>query len=378
MKVLILGSKEYPMGTNKGDDPLPSGGIEIYTTELVPRLEREKIKPIVITRKFKAAPSFEKKGDIQIYRVPWIKGFYFRNISFNFAAFLKALSLDFDIILSNGLFANLFGVILGRIRKRPVITVAHGTAFVQPQYKSPLQSIMKKIESKVYFWSDCVVSLANNTKENFMKFFGKLPKCWKVIPLGIEIASYQNANGEKIKKEFGLENSIVITFTGRLLKVKGIEYLIKAAKKLEGDFRILIVGTGNMREELERLSKELGLEDRIIFTGFRKDIPDILAASDIYVLPSLSEGLSISVLEAKARGLACVVTDIGLPVKDGENALVVLPEDADSLSMALQKMIDERELRQKLSENSKKDAKKNFSWEKIVRQYIELFEKYEN
>jgi hypothetical protein len=85
------------MGTNQGDDPQPSGGIEIYIDTLVKKLVNDaSLDFLIITRKFRETKAYEETNNSEIYRVPWMRGFFLRNISFNFNGFLKALTLDFE------------------------------------------------------------------------------------------------------------------------------------------------------------------------------------------------------------------------------------------------------------------------------------------
>ena len=116
MRLLILGSKEYPLGTS--DDKLKSGGMEVYTQNFVEYAKERFKEIIIITRKFKNTESFEKKDNVVIHRVRWISGFYLRNPTFNFFSFLKALKLEYEIILAHGIVANLFGIFLSIIKNR--------------------------------------------------------------------------------------------------------------------------------------------------------------------------------------------------------------------------------------------------------------------
>jgi glycosyltransferase involved in cell wall biosynthesis len=133
------------------------------------------------------------------------------------------------------------------------------------------------------------------------------------------------------------------------------------------------VGDGPEREKLQNMVKEHGLKGKVIFTGWRSDIPAILAASDIFVLPSYSEGLPIALLEAMAAGKACVVTDIGLPVNSGENALVVPAGDPESLARAVETLLIDEKLREKLGRNAREEVKRTYSWEKAVDGYMRIF-----
>jgi hypothetical protein len=182
MKILILGSKEYPMGTNQGDDPQPSGGIEIYVDTLVKRLVNNKsLDFLIITRKFRETKAYEKTDNAEIYRVSWLRGFYLRNISFNFNGFLKALPLDFDLIFSQDIFATLFGVILSRIKRRPLIAVVHGIASNQPQYNPLLRQLLRGLEIFTFKRANLIISLSEKPKEKLENHLQ--PKVdWKVLP----------------------------------------------------------------------------------------------------------------------------------------------------------------------------------------------------
>jgi len=371
MKVLILGSKEYPLGTS--DDPIKSGGIEVYTQHLVDYLKK-KIDIIIITRKFKNTKSYEKIDNIEIYRVPWIKGFYFRNPSFNFMAFLRALFLKFDIILSQGPIATFFAILISKIKRKKVIAIPSGIAFKQPQYKGFIKKILYFIEKWVYIRANMVVFLSNAEKNQIKIKLGFIPKNHTIIPTGVVIKKVKKEDIEKIKKEFNL-NGVIITFVGRLIAVKGVDLLIKAVKDIKHKINVLIVGDGPERENLENMIKNLGLNRKVIFAGWRTDIPAILRATDIFVLPSYSEGLPIALLEAMAAGKACVVTDIGLPVKNGENAIVIKPGNVAELKEALEYLIENKELREKLGKNAKNEASK-FSWNKAAKKYYILLKNF--
>lgn len=371
MKVLVLGSKEYPLGTS--DDALPSGGIEVYVENFARHLSKNQ-EIIIITRHFKGAEKHERKDAVQIYRVPWLRGFFFRNISFNFAAFLKALRLEFDMIHANGPVATFFGIVISALKNKPLVAVPHGLALEQPQYGAAIRWFFSALEKFVYSRADCVVFLSEQEKDEFKRKLGFIPKVCEIIPTGIEIGKYEMAQAQRIKEEFGLKDELVITFVGRLIAVKGVEYLIEAITKLEkNNFRVLIVGDGPERQALEIKVRESGMKEKIIFTGQRSDVPEILAASDIFVLPSVSEGLPMALLEAMASACACVVTDIGLAAKQEETALVVPPRDSEALAEAIERLMSSEELRERLGGSARNEAAERYSWDKAVEKYAEIF-----
>jgi len=264
--------------------------------------------------------------------------------------------------------------LLSIIKRKKVLACPAGVAYVQPQYRKIVKRFLFIFEKITYRCVDAVVFLSEVEKEQFKKKLGYLPKHHFIIPPGIEIPKIFKKEVEKIKKELGINDKINITFVGRLIGVKGVEILISALKDLKKDFKVIIVGDGPDRKKLENLVKEYNLENRVIFTGWRNDVPAILAASDIFVLPSYSEGLPIALLEAMAAGKACVVTDIGLPVENRKDALVVKAGDAEELRKALEELIENEELRKKLGEEAKKKAMREFSWDRAAEIYLKLFE----
>jgi len=369
MRVLILGSKEYPMGT--GDDPIKSGGIEVYTQHLV-RYLRGKVELVVITRKFGGTPSFEVLDGVEVYRVPWLRGFYLRNPTFNLMSFFRALTLDYDIVLSQGPVATLLGAMLSRLRGKRLVARPAGVAYTQPQYPPVLRRVLYHLERQAYRRADAVVFLSDAERCQFERKLGYLPERWRVIPTGVEAVEVSRDEVQELRRELG-GGGALITFVGRLVGVKGVDLLISAVKDLEGDFKVLIVGDGPDRKKLESLAEGHGLRDRVVFTGWRSDVQAILAASDIFVLPSYSEGLPIALLEAMAAGKACVVTNIGLPVEDGKDALVVSPGDVNGLREALKKLLHSEDLRKKLGENARRRARRDFSWQRAAEAYLRLF-----
>jgi glycosyltransferase involved in cell wall biosynthesis len=138
--------------------------------------------------------------------------------------------------------------------------------------------------------------------------------------------------------------------------------------------RFVIVGDNNIdqqyKEELKELTRRLGLEDRVIFTGFRMDVPDLLAALSIVVSPSLGlEGLSNSLLESMATGLPVVATRVGgTPeiVEDGESGLLVPPGDPSALAAAISRLLQDRMTAKRLGQSARRQVLSRYSLEQAV------------
>jgi len=350
MKVLILGSKEYPFG--KSDDKLPSGGMESYVQDLAKHLIKLKIQPIIVTRKFENLKSHEIISDAEVHRVNWMRGFLFRGPSFNLFSFFKALNLDYDVILTNGIMATLFGCLLRSLKNKPIVAIPHGFAHTQKKY-GPLAKILHLLEKNIYAKVKVIALSPNEAKK--LKELGL--KDVVIIPTPVDASRF---NPNKASKQ------VTICFVGRLAQVKGVEYFLKAIPKLQRNPKILIAGSGADEGYYHKIAPK-----NADFLGFIEPT-EVFNKSNIFVLPSLSEGLPISLLEAMAAGCACVVTDIGLPVKNKENALVVPPANSEKLAEAINLLIKNKKLREKLGAAARKYVKQ-FSWDKAALQFKELF-----
>ncbi|MBN3037065.1 MAG: glycosyltransferase family 4 protein [Candidatus Diapherotrites archaeon] len=322
MRVLILGSKEYPLGTNKGYDPAPSGGIEAYVDRLAPELAKG-VDVTVVTRLFPGTEREGKIGRVSVVRVPFVRGFFLRNPLFNFNAFLKGLSLDFDVVVANDVIASWFGLLLARLRRKPFAAVYHGFPSEQPQYNVALRFLLSLLE-RVYKWSDVTVVQTEYQLDKVRRKLGK--GRFAVIKPGLDTS--------RLRKDLSLKGNYSgyrIVFVNRLIKVKGLEYLLRALKGLPFEYTCIVVGDGPQRKEYESLARRLGVN--AVFTGFREDVNRFLSIADVFVLPSLSESLSYSMLEAMHMGVPCIVTGIGIASE--KEAVIVPARDAKALATAL-------------------------------------------
>jgi len=174
-------------------------------------------------------------------------------------------------------------------------------------------------------------------------------------------------------KSLGLHrNDFVIGSVGRIAPIKGHKYLIQAAEKVikeVANAKFLIVGDGPIRDEMEELSVRLGLDERVIFTGMREDVPEVLSIMDVFVLPSINEGMGRALVEAMAMGLPCVASSVGgVPevVTDGETGLLVPAEDPSALAEAIIRLAKDKKLAQKIAKAGQRKARSDFGAKTMV------------
>jgi glycosyltransferase involved in cell wall biosynthesis len=201
----------------------------------------------------------------------------------------------------------------------------------------------------------------------------------KVFPYGFDIDTFAKGMKKKtdIERPFGKK---VIIFTGRLVELKGVHYLLSALGKLKekrDDWVCWIVGDGEKREELLNQMSALGLQKEVVFMGKRDDIPALLRLSDIFVLPSLIENQSVSLIEAQIAGKAVLVSDSGgLPemVQHEVTGLLTPVGDIDALSHHLHKLLKDDSYRTKLGTKARQWGMYHWSMDAMTTQLLALYQ----
>jgi glycosyltransferase involved in cell wall biosynthesis len=200
---------------------------------------------------------------------------------------------------------------------------------------------------------------------------GASPAKVLTVPAPVHVGLYARASADGIRESLGLPASaLVITTVGHAVPVKGWDILIRAYAQVAAqapESRLLLVGSTADGDEVETtrslrsLAEQLGVLDRVVFPGRRSDIPRILAGSDIFVLPSRSEGRPFALLEALAAGLPCVVARVGgIPemISHNENGILFEREDASGLAAALGSLMSDSQLRSRLSAGGRTTAER--------------------
>ena len=209
-----------------------------------------------------------------------------------------------------------------------------------------------------------------------------------VIPSGVDITHFDPERPEvqrkvsQLKDKLAIDDKIIIGYAGRLYPAKGLIYLFSAVKKIRdkhSDIAILIVGDGAQRKELETISRDLKV--KTIFTGWQSDLPLYYSLMDIFVLPSLFEGLPNVLLEAMAMKKAVVATKVGgIPdvASNGENGFLVPACDVPQLAFALEKLIEDDTLRAKMGAMNRQKVEACFLWSKTAEKVEKVYREITN
>jgi glycosyltransferase involved in cell wall biosynthesis len=224
-------------------------------------------------------------------------------------------------------------------------------------------------------WGEKVIAISPEVKDHLIRDFAVQEKKIAVIYNGVDVEKFRMQSVEskpEAKKNIGLGPGPVIGIVARLSDVKGHLYLIQAMKEILVKIpqaQLLIVGEGKMKEGLVDLSKRLGIERNIFFVSSVKDTQAVLSIMDLFVMPSLQEGLGLGLMEAMAQGLAVVASDVGgikSLVKDGDNGFLVRPKDSSGLAEKILDLLEDPQKRKLFGERAREFITRNFSREKTV------------
>jgi glycosyltransferase involved in cell wall biosynthesis len=198
-----------------------------------------------------------------------------------------------------------------------------------------------------------------------------------VVRNGIPVTAYDGAPDPALRSWLasGTNRPIVLTLA-RLDAQKGHRYLLEAAVQVP-EAIFVVAGDGPERNALEALAARYGLSDRVRFLGHREDVPALLAASDLCVLPSLFEGLPLTVLEAMAAGKPLVATRAGgVPeaIQDGSSGLLVAPRDPKGLAAAIRRLIDDPGLATRLANTAQARVRQAFSAQRLATEVEQVYE----
>lgn len=271
-------------------------------------------------------------------------------------------------------------------KQKNIIYTAHGFHFFKG---APLQNwlIYYSMEKLATNWTDKIITINEEDFQRAQKMSRKNTKVYKIDGVGLNLENYRNGDFKKIKEELKIsENEFVISIIGELNKNKNQMQLLKAVSFLKNkginNIRIVLVGIGNQENILKKEAEKNNL--KVDFLGYRKDVKDIIAASDIICSMSYREGLPRNIMEGMAQGKPFIVTNIRGNqdiIKNNKNGFLVKVNDFKNTADKIENLIKNPELISKIAENNFIDVNK-FSIEKIIKAMNEILnlngEKNEN
>jgi glycosyltransferase involved in cell wall biosynthesis len=381
------------------------GGMDLHGKHLLERLSEKGHKISVISTAHPDGKEFEEINRIKI--------FYLKHTTFGSSrkGWKKQSIIKFreifhkeaiDLVLSQQTAG--YGIVkIAKNLRIPFITIMHGyetMVFLSilnqiKNFKKGYFYLGKMFLSSIYntFFlelpvlrnSSIVIAVSNNVAHILTKrpFINK--KKFRIVHYGINIESFKPSLEERTNKRRKLnisDQEQVLLFLSLISKQKGADIAIKAFKELTkyNNLKLIIAGDGEYLEGAKSLAKQLGVESRVIFTGFvpNEDTSKYYNAADIFIFPTLRlESFGIVLAEAMACAKSIIASNIGsVPevIDDGINGLLISPGNTDQLVQKIHYLLNNKDAAQELAVNARKKAIEKFSLERMVDETIDLFE----
>jgi glycosyltransferase involved in cell wall biosynthesis len=351
------------------------GGCEEVALMLLAGLDRRRWRPVLFHRN---APGISRLLDglcelgIPCRAVPRMTTW---NLAKTLPLFIRELRAEQATILHvhlNWPLACRFGVMAAGLGRVPAVV---GTSHLC----SPISDVRfgwlkQRLQAATI---DRYIAVSNGVRDCLCHEVGVPESKVRVVHNGIRLAPFDQPADSALRAELsrGIDRPIVFT-PARLHGQKGQAYLLEAAA-LVPDALFVLAGDGPDRAALEERAAKLGVEARVRFLGHRHDIPQLLASCDLFVLPSLHEGLPLCVLEAMAAGKPVIATAISgtrEAVLHGETGLLVAPGNPAELAAAIRTLLSDRKLANRLAQAGKARAKEGFSADAMVRGVTRIYD----
>ncbi len=386
MKILML-TWEYP--------PRIVGGIARVVHDLSKRLIKDGHEVTVVTYRDSAdVPEYENDKGVNVYRVDnymihpnnfidWI-------LQLNFNLVSKATEIinkegGFDVIHAHDWLVANAAKALKNAYGIPVVATIHATeAGRNSGIHDDTQRYINDTEWMLTYEASEVIVNSNYMKNELQRLFGLPYEKINVIPNGINLSNFIGIERDyDFRRQYAMDNEKIILYVGRLVYEKGIQHLIAAMPKVLSNYhdaKLIIAGRGGMMDELRQEASNLGLNDKIYFTGYldSKQVQKMYKCADVAVFPSTYEPFGIVALEAMLAGVPTVVSDVGgldEIVTHGVDGMKAYAGNANSIADSITALLYDHQLATNVAKKAKQKVKEQFNWEKIAQDTHFTYEK---
>jgi len=386
LKVLML-TWEYP--------PRIIGGIASHVYDLSCALVRQGMDVHVVTCGFPDALPYEVVEGVHVHRFD-----SYQIPAFDFLSWVFSMNVDmakraagvvevneepFDLIHAHDWLVARAALELKNKYGKPLVSTIHSTEVGRRNgIHNGYQRTIHNVESQLVHQSDRLICCSRFMAEQISQTFGVPMTKLDIIHNGVDASKFNiKANIQKAKEKYAPKGEQLILYVGRLVHEKGVHVLIGAMPKVLSkmpNVRLIIVGEGGMKESLKREAQELGVSDKVLFAGFIDDetLRLLYKISDVAVFPSLYEPFGIVALEAMAARLPVVVSDVGglaEIVKHNETGVKVYPDNSDSLSWGVLKVLMNPKYADILRRNAYNVVISSNDWDSLAEKTAETYAK---
>jgi glycosyltransferase involved in cell wall biosynthesis len=269
-------------------------------------------------------------------------------------------------------------------RKRPIMIHTYHGHSLSGYFSDRIAAVYRSIERTLGRFTDCLVAVSEEVRDELVAMGVAPSSKFEVVALGFDLAPFQADDAtrkrerERVREELGIPpDALVVTLIARLVPIKRVDRFLQVATRLAAhDRRFVIVGDGELRESLSTSSDARRLGDRLIWAGFRNDMPAVCFASDVLVQTSDNEGTPVALIEAQAAGLPVVSTRVGgtpSVVIDGRTGWLTNPTDIDEFANRVESLLEDPGMRLEMGAYGQGTASHRFALSRLIQRIDALY-----
>ena len=361
MKIAMIGHKRIPSR---------EGGVEIHVEEIAVRLVKMGNDVTVYNRRKKGFPLYHEYKGVKIVNVPTVNRKSLDAVIYSFFATIHALFQHYDVIHYHAIGPSVMLMIPHLFGIKTVATV-HGLNWESAKWGKFAKWYMKLGERIIAKDADEVIVLSANLQKYFQDTYGRNAR---FISNGVNIPVIRKP--DIIKRKYGLEQDGYLLFLARIVPEKGLHYLLKAFSKIETDKKLVIAGDGTFTGDYVKKIKKMAANDsRIIMTGFvqGEELDELYSNACLYILPSDSEGMPLSLLEAMSYGCLCLVSDIPENREViGAAGFTFARGNVDDLKMKISALLRDNSLKD-VGQNGQKAVFEKYNWDHVAAEIADVY-----
>jgi glycosyltransferase involved in cell wall biosynthesis len=375
--------------------PRVIGGISPHVHFLSKSLVKNGVKVYVVTCDFPDAPAHETVDGIEVYRIDSYKNpspdfatwVYMMNLNMQKEAAALAAKLQdkIDVFHAHDWLVATAGIGLKHVFRKPLLVTMHSTEIGRRDgVHTGTEKMIAETEAWLTYEAWKVICCSQYMVSHVKWAFGLPDDKLVMVPNGVNTQVYESIQEQDcvpFRARFALPEEKLVLFVGRLVYEKGAHVLINAIPKIidKVNAKFVIVGSGYMKDQLLNIVKSMGLEHKVLFTGFVDEVIllRLQSCADVSVVPSLFEPFGIVALEAMAAKSAVVVSDtggLGEIVDHDVTGVKVYPNNTESLAWGIIKVLTDEKYRNSLREQAYKRIQEKYDWNKIAQQTKQIYE----
>jgi glycosyltransferase involved in cell wall biosynthesis len=270
-------------------------------------------------------------------------------------------------------------------RWRPVVVHTYHGHSLTGYFSGRTAGVYRIIERLLAPRTDVLLAVSAEVRDDLVGLGVAPAKQFRVMPLGFDLSPFTDdvdraERRQALREQWGAaDGDVVVTLIARLVPIKRVDRFLSAAGQLADQpaVRFVVVGDGELHQELARSADAVALGDRLVWAGFRRDIPNVCFASDIVMLTSDNEGTPVSLIEAQAAAVPIVATDVGgvrSAVRDGQSGRLAAPQAPDQLAAAVAELVGDPALRAQMGAAGRAHATSLYTLQRLTADHAALYD----